>query len=68
MANDNSRPWLLGLATRQRGRIQEVGDGQVYHDDIQMTVRLEEPHILAIEHGAAPKTKKADIETGEDQK
>lgn len=69
MTTDNdSRPWLLDLATPQRGRGDSAGDAQVYDDDLQMAVRLEEPHILAIDSANPPQTKKADIETGEDQK
>ena len=60
------RPWLLTLATRQVERT--AGLSPVYNESTQMShLRiLGEP--VAIDSERAPTTKKADRETGEDQK
>lgn len=61
----HGRPWLFDLATPQRGG-EATADGTYYSDEHQMI--LQEPGTPAIEAGSAPKTKKADRESGEDEK
>lgn len=63
----DSQPWLLSLATRQRGRTPT--DPVVYDDGRQVAVVAQAGHMVpAIETASAPETKKADIEKTEDQK
>ncbi|MDA0161337.1 hypothetical protein OM076_13750 [Solirubrobacter ginsenosidimutans] len=68
MANSESggRPWLLDLATEQRGA-REPLQGVTYDDGAQMTY-LAEPYIAVIDTDQRSQTKKADREVGEDQK
>ena len=65
-SRDPSRPWLLDLATIQRGDVPTV-DGAAYDESRQMTT-LQEPDIPVIDAGLPAPTKKADREVGEDQK
>jgi hypothetical protein len=66
-SDDHSeRPWLLDLATPQRGDVEPVL-GVAYDETSQMT-RLQEPDMALIDTAHAGQTKKADRETGEDQK
>jgi hypothetical protein len=60
------RPWLLDLATRQ----EVAGDHprQVYRESTQMTHLCLPGDPVAIDSERPPMTKKADRETGEDQK
>ena len=60
------RPWLLALATRQVEIAR--GPSQVYSESTQMSHLLTPGEPVAIESGRPPTTKKADRETGEDQK
>lgn len=60
------RPWLLDLATPQRGNVEAVL-GAAYDEATQMT-HLQEPHIAIIDTDHRTVTKKADRESGEDQK
>jgi hypothetical protein len=67
VSDDNAdRPWLLDLATPQRGSADAV-DGAAYDDARQMTY-LQEPNVPVIDSGHSAPTKKADREVGEDQK
>ncbi len=68
MTSDNhtERPWLLDLATPQRGNVEPV-PGAAYDEATQMTY-LQEPHIAIIDTDHRTQTKKADREAGEDQK
>ncbi len=61
------RPWLLSLATRQRGRIASPPVG---YDDIRQVAVVDQAGeiVPAIETSPPPETKKGDIEKGEDQK
>jgi hypothetical protein len=63
---DLERPWLLDLATEQRGGSDRV-EG-VYDEESQMRVLPDSSVTAAIEYGMARMTKKADRESGEDQK
>jgi hypothetical protein len=65
-STESDRPWLLDLATPQRGHVPTI-DGAMYDDARQMTV-LQEPNIPVIDAGLSAPTKKADREVGEDQK
>jgi hypothetical protein len=60
------RPWLLTLATRQ----VEIaaGPSQVYNESTQMSHLRTPGEPAAIDSERPPTTKKADRETGEDQK
>jgi hypothetical protein len=60
------RPWLLELATRQ----EVAGDHprQVYRESTQMIHLCLPGDPAAIDSERSPMTKKADRETGEDQK
>lgn len=60
------RPWLLELATRQG----VAGDHprQIYRESTQMTHLCLPGDPAAIDSERSPMTKKADRETGEDQK
>jgi hypothetical protein len=60
------RPWLLTLATRQLERA--AGPSQVYSESTQMAHLRVPGEPVAIDSGRPPTTKKADRETGEDQK
>ncbi|HEX8205598.1 MAG TPA: hypothetical protein VF587_06020 [Solirubrobacteraceae bacterium] len=62
----SERPWLLDLATPQRGDVEAI-DGAAYDETTQMT-RLQEPDMALIDTNYAGHTKKADREVGEDQK
>jgi hypothetical protein len=60
-------PWLLDLSTAQ----QESGPAPgcpVYDELHQMTYVRDPAYVPAIESGHGVETKKADRETGEDQK
>jgi hypothetical protein len=61
------RPWLLDLAATQEDSGPDPGN-PVYDDEAQMTYLREPAYELAIESERAVSTKKADRETGEDQK
>lgn len=72
MANTSSTdaaplPWLLDLATRQESTGPDPGD-PVYDPESQMTYLRVPSYELAIDSDASIGTKKADRETGEDQK
>jgi hypothetical protein len=60
-------PWLLSLATKQRGR---VPTGPIRYDADQQIAVVEQAGELvpAVETRAPTQTKKADIEKGEDRK
>jgi len=60
------RPWLLTLATRQVERT--AGPSPVYNELTQMSHLQIPGEPAAIDSEGAPTTKKADRETGEDQK
>jgi hypothetical protein len=60
-------PWLLGLATPQTASDPHAGN-PVYDDARQMTFVREPRYELAIDAADGLSTKKADRETGEDQK
>jgi hypothetical protein len=60
------RPWLLQLGTRQEERGGEIV--QIYRDSRQMTYIFDRDELPAIDSAVAPATKKADRETGEDEK
>jgi hypothetical protein len=62
----SGRPWLLELATRQ----EVAGDQprQVYRESTQMVHLCLPGDPAAIDSERSPMTKKADRETGEDQK
>jgi len=62
-----ARPWLLDLATRQQSTGPAPGD-PVYDDATQMTYVGAPARELAITSQLGVGTKKADRETGEDQK
>lgn len=65
--SDDARPWLLDLATIQSDSGPHPGR-PVYDDGHQMTYLQEPAYELAIDSATGPSTKKADRETGEDQK
>ena len=60
------RPWLLTLATRQLERA--AGPSLIYSESTQMSHLRAPGEPVAIDSGRPPTTKKADRETGEDQK
>lgn len=60
-------PWLLDLATKQQSTGPAPG-APVYDEASQMTYLREPVYELAISSEAGVATKKADRETGEDQK
>lgn len=60
------RPWLLTLATRQVERT--AGLSPIYSESTQMSHLRTSGGPAAIDFERAPTTKKADRETGEDQK
>lgn len=60
------RPWLLDLATPQRGNAEPL-PGAAYDEASQMT-HLQEPKMALIDTDHRTVTKKADREVGEDQK
>jgi len=60
-------PWLVDLATTQSGSGPHPGR-PVYDESQQMTYLQEPAYTLAIDAAVGPGTKKADRETGEDQK
>jgi hypothetical protein len=62
-----AQPWLLDLATRQQSTGSAPGN-PVYDEAIQMTYVSEPVRELAITSQLGVGTKKADRETGEDQK
>lgn len=61
------QPWLLTLATRQRGRVQAA---PALYDDVRQVAVVEQSGemVPAITTAFPPETKKADIEKAEDQK
>jgi hypothetical protein len=60
-------PWLLSLATRQRGRIPT--EPVAYNEDLQIgVVDVDGLAIPAVQTSRPLETKKADIEKGEDRK
>ena len=63
----NSQPWLLTLATRQRGRVAST---PVAYDEARQIAVVEQDGLVvpAIDSERPPQTKKADIEKAEDQK
>jgi hypothetical protein len=61
----STRPWLLDLATEQRGGAPSF-EGIRYDDEQQLS--LQEPDMRLIDITGGAPTKKADRETGEDQK
>ncbi|HEV2945471.1 MAG TPA: hypothetical protein VGX26_10195 [Solirubrobacteraceae bacterium] len=63
----SSKPWLLSLATRQRGR---TPTDPVQYDAVRQIAVVSEGdlRIPAIRARRPPETKKADIEKGEDRK
>jgi hypothetical protein len=63
----NESPWLLDLATRQESSGPAPGN-PAYDDARQMTYLREPAYELAIDSDTGVATKKADRETGEDQK
>lgn len=64
---DSETPWLLDLASIQTESDAPSGR-QVYEDEAQMTYVREPTYEPAIDSAVAVATKKADRETGEDQK
>jgi hypothetical protein len=60
-------PWLVELATTQQSTGPAPG-APVYDDASQMTYLREPVYELAINSDSGVATKKADRETGEDQK
>lgn len=62
----DGRPWLLALAQPQRERLSAIA--QAYDPRTQMTYFGGPELGAAIDADKAPTTKKADRETGEDQK
>jgi hypothetical protein len=60
-------PWLLDLATRQQSTGPAPG-APFYDEASQMTYLREPAYELAISSDEGVATKKADRETGEDQK
>jgi hypothetical protein len=60
-------PWLLDLAARQRDSGPDPGN-PFYDEARQMTYLREPNHQAAIDAAKGISTKKADRETGEDQK
>jgi len=64
---DNETPWLLDLAATQAGSGPVTGE-PTYDDDRQMTYVHEPVYEPAIDSASGVSTKKADRETGEDQK
>lgn len=60
-------PWLLDLATRQQSTGPAPGN-PIYDQTSQMTYLREPAYELAISSNVGVATKKADRETGEDQK
>jgi hypothetical protein len=62
-----TKPWLLTLATRQRGRIRTE---PVTYDTARQigVVEVDGATVPAIETSRPMETKKADIEKGEDRK
>ena len=60
-------PWLIDLATAQRDPGPHPGR-PIYDDERQMTFLREPVYEPAIDSASGISTKKADRETGEDQK
>jgi hypothetical protein len=63
---DHATPWLVELATVQRNTGPHPG-GAFYDEHAQMTY-LRVSNSPAIADRRPPESKKADLETGEDQK
>lgn len=63
---DAARPWLLDLATPQRGAVEPTPGAQ--YDDARQMTYLQQPRVPVIDTDHTTVTKKADRETGEDQK
>jgi hypothetical protein len=59
------RPWLVDLATEQRGGAPSF-EGIRYDDERQLSLHPSGTRLIEVSGGAP--TKKADRETGEDQK
>ena len=66
-SNIAASPWLIELATVQRDTGARPGS-PVYDDEQQMTYLREPEYVAAIATELPPNSKKADRETGEDQK
>lgn len=66
-AGRDSRPWLLDLATKQPSTGPDPSS-PAYDEAAQMTFVHRPFRVLAIDSDAGVGTKKADRETGEDQK
>jgi hypothetical protein len=67
IAEADALPWLLDLATRQPSTDADPGS-PTYDEAAQMTYLHQPVRVLAIDSDARIGTKKADRETGEDQK
>jgi hypothetical protein len=67
IADTDEVPWLLDLATRQPSTGVDRGS-PAYEEAAQMTYLNQPVRVLAIDSDASIGTKKADRETGEDQK
>jgi hypothetical protein len=67
VSDGDQRPWLLDLATIQADSGPHPGR-PVYDDAHQMTYLQEPAYEPAIDAASGVSTKKADRETGEDQK
>lgn len=66
-SDDDQRPWLLDLATIQADSGPHPGR-PIYDHGHQMTYLQEPAYQPAIDAASGVSTKKADRETGEDQK
>jgi len=66
-SDSERRPWLLDLASTQTDSGPQAGN-PVYDDANQMTYLQEPAFSPAIDSSSGVSTKKADRETGEDQK
>ena len=64
---DRPVPWLVDLASRQANTGPDAGTA-LYDDATQMSYLREPELVLAIASDTSVGTKKADRETGEDQK
>lgn len=67
IAKTDALPWILDLATKQQSSGSAPG-APVYDEASQMTYLREPVYQLAISSDVGVATKKADRETGEDQK
>jgi hypothetical protein len=64
---NTQQAWLVDLATPQRDTGAATG-APVYDDEHQMTYLQDPAYVPAISRTDPPQSKKADRETGEDQK